>query len=206
MASPAQSSYTQSDDNHDAPEDYSFQSEAPSAAYDTDDLDLPSSSSPGNRSVDSLADASFSEVEARALEFLADAPPPPPGHEHQPQHPPPTAFDLLADFPLKKPSSPADEADAHASAVRFLRKQLDDADDWTHPTPPAFDLPLPLDLSSRSGGGGEGTAAGGGWSDQAFNLERFQVADVPEVDAWAHEDPLMAGEQSRFGDAGDFGS
>ncbi|GAA5954509.1 hypothetical protein JCM21900_005972 [Sporobolomyces salmonicolor] len=186
-----------------------------------EDLDpsLSGVSSPGARStsVDSLANASWSEVEARALEFLASSPP---TAEQELKH---TGGGLDAfDLPRKVPSLPSEQLEAQRKALDFLRKKLDDADkdDWRYPTPAVFGPPKPLGLRTATGGmvgpergreheeginWDEGTRDGSNWMDRAFNLERYQVDGLsqPMDDlALARDEPIEEDfGASRFGDA-----
>ncbi|BGP14201.1 hypothetical protein JCM10213_001412 [Rhodosporidiobolus nylandii] len=182
----ADASFNQSDGE----EDYSFQSEAPSATYDPDADASLASTSPGGgvggEDDDSLANASFSEVEARALEFLASSPP-----ASSTDAPSLSAgFDLLTSLrlPRKVPTLPAEQLEAQTRAVEFLRKRLEDAerDDWMYGTPAGFG-------GGGGGGAGERREAEGegevGWADQAFNVARYQVEED-----WAQEDPVRFGE------------
>ncbi|GAA5843205.1 hypothetical protein JCM11251_001681 [Rhodosporidiobolus azoricus] len=171
-----------------AEEDVSIQSGDPSVARDqhTDGL---SHSSPSCRSPDSLADASYSEVEARALDFLASSPP-----STEPSALP-AAFDALDDLPRKLPTLPADQLEGHLKAVEFLRRRLDDAegDDWMYRTPAVFDAPATVEAkgsSTRSEAEDEMLGEPLTWTDRAFNLERYGVADSSAEVAWLVEDPL----------------
>lgn len=193
-------------DQDDLPEDYSFNSEAPSVPYDAEDVEADltqlSASSPGSRSVDSLADADYEQVELRALEFLAAHSSPPLSDDA-----PLPAFDNLANFPTKLPNHAGEQATAHAKAIQFLRQKLDetDADDWRYTTPAVFGPPPALGLrSEREGGVAGDEEAGAGdqpWVDSAFNLERHQVEGIPDQEVWLHEDPMVDHRAARFGDA-----
>ncbi|KAK4699782.1 hypothetical protein P7C70_g6475, partial [Phenoliferia sp. Uapishka_3] len=168
-------------------------SPAPSPA-DASDSEAPSFiSEPSNTSTDqadtdSLIDASASEVEARALEFLHDdsAPHPLSSSSTLLHHSAQTAAEIAAriaalgpsiglnDLPRKIPKSIEQQEEQQAFAVAFLRKCLDEAEDtdWMYRTPPAFAAPGALDPrggDSATKDAGDGTA----WLDDAFNLESY---------------------------------
>ncbi|GAA5982365.1 hypothetical protein JCM11641_006958 [Rhodosporidiobolus odoratus] len=164
-------------------EDQSFHFDALSAVYDPEEPVLPSS--PSSRSVDSLANATFSEVEARALEFLASSPPSDTNA---------VSFEGLANLPRKIPTLPTERSEAQAQAVEFLRTRLEvaDRDDWIYPTPPAF-----LSPTARNTQDEQDCQPEMGWTDRAFNLDRYQEGATPD---WHQEDSFVE-ISNRFGDA-----
>ncbi|GAA6000170.1 hypothetical protein JCM10207_007888 [Rhodosporidiobolus poonsookiae] len=177
-------------------EDYSFQSDEPSQAYPVEEAegDVSLSSATSDHSVDSLANASFSEVEARALEFLGSSPP-----SDAPVSLAAGNLDFLASFPRKLPSSPTEQDAGRAKAVEFLRSKLDEAerDDWRYPAPPVFGPPPPLGLRQSSDEQLEPGGTAASTADQAFNLERHNVDGLVAVDeaeiGWVQEDPMAYG-------------
>ncbi|GAA5845440.1 hypothetical protein JCM9279_003032 [Rhodotorula babjevae] len=136
-----------------------------------------SSASSSTSSPDSLAGAPFTDVEARALEFLSASPP----------KTAPTALFRLEDLPRPVPSAAHDREEAHAEALEFLRRSLDEADkdEWRYRTPAVFAVPsAAAAVASPSAGQAlVGDALNVGldddamqpWQDRAFNVERWQV-------------------------------
>lgn len=139
---------------------------SPSQIYSEVSIEDPSflSEDPSNTSsapddVDSLAGASPTEVEERALELLA--------HDTDDESPLPRFS--AADIPRRLPAG-SQEKEARDGAVAFLRKCVKDAEstDWMFETPEVFGPPVALD-TRRGEGGGKGTV----WLDEAFNIESY---------------------------------
>lgn len=133
-------------------DDPSFLSEDPSNT----------SSDPGD--TDSLAAASPTEVEERALELLA----------LDTDDESATPRFSAASIPRKLPTG-SEEKEGREAAVAFLRKCVKDAEgtDWMYETPCVFGPPVALDTRRGEGGtGGEGVN-GTAWIDEAFNIESY---------------------------------
>ncbi|GAA6042707.1 hypothetical protein JCM8097_003758 [Rhodosporidiobolus ruineniae] len=217
--SPSTASHSFQDDS--TPDDaYSFRSEAASVSQQplhepdlSSDPDLDGADQPASPSADSLLGASFAEVQARALDFLASSSPPTARHglpsTAAVAAPPP--FDVLADLPRRSLALPPDELDLqHRNALDFLRARLDDAerDDWRYSTPPAFAAAGAGASSLAATSPPAASADDASWADRAFNLDRYQVDDLPDPpvdDVWRVEDPLTegagAGAGAGFGDS-----
>ncbi|GAA6003864.1 uncharacterized protein JCM10292_003421 [Rhodotorula paludigena] len=135
-----------------------------------------SSASSDTSTPDSLANADYAEVEARALDFLSASPPstrPSPGFR-------------LEDLPRPLPTSTRDCTAAQRTAIEYLKHALDDAerDDWRYRTPTVFDGSASRQIigasASRDASQMNATLAGGlsadaTWQDHAFNIESYAV-------------------------------
>ncbi|TNY19442.1 hypothetical protein DMC30DRAFT_304109 [Rhodotorula diobovata] len=163
-----------------------------------------SSASSTSSSPDSLADASFSTIEARALEFLGTSPP----------STGPVAGFRLEDLPRPVPPTPHERDEAHAAALDFLRQSLDEADkdEWRYRTPAVFAAPSAAAPSAGAGARtdalnvGLDDAAAQPWQDRAFNPERWEVEGLEAVDAaGADAPPLEALDWSGRFDEGEAG-
>ncbi|BGO91417.1 hypothetical protein NBRC10512_003077 [Rhodotorula toruloides] len=136
------------------------------------------SSTTSSSVVDSLAGAPYADVEARALEFLSASPPsttPDPGFGWK-------------DIPsrIRAPVPPTDVDidvdEAQSRAIDYLRKMLDEAerDEWMYETPAVFGPPRAVGveesrLAGREAVGRDALDVERGWTDRAFNIERWQV-------------------------------
>ncbi|BGP48225.1 hypothetical protein JCM10450v2_004097 [Rhodotorula kratochvilovae] len=152
-----------------------------------------SSSSSTASTPDSLANASFTDVEARALEFLSASPP----------STAPVAGFRLEDLPRAVPATPHERDEAHAAALDFLRRSLDEAekDEWRYRTPAVFAAPGSSAMGAHADALNIGLdeAAERPWQDRAFNVERWQVEGLEgALDGLAGGEapPLEAGEWS----------
>ncbi|GAA5896108.1 hypothetical protein JCM8208_007529 [Rhodotorula glutinis] len=177
------------DDTDAAPDESYFSSAShrpsPNASLEPDLLEPDasfSSASSSTSSPDSLAGAPFSDVEARALEFLSASPP----------TTAPAAGFCLEDLPRPVPTTPHARDETHTAALDFLRRSLDEADkdEWRYRTPAVFGVPSAAAASSPSMGQAfSGDARNVGleedaalpWQDRAFNVERWQVDGLDGV-------------------------
>ncbi|BGO99666.1 cell wall protein [Rhodotorula toruloides ATCC 204091] len=157
-------------------------SASPADPLDPFDPSLAHPPSPGASSttssatnVDSLAGDPYADVEARALELLSAEPSstsPDPGFGWK-------------DIPARVRGPGPTDVDAHEAqsrAIDYLRKMLDEAerDEWMFDTPPVFQPPRGVGVeesrfASRQGVEAGGLESGMGWTDRAFNIERWQV-------------------------------
>lgn len=201
----------------------------PDSPAQQDDIDLSNPSSigagpggPGADDTDSLADADPHEVAARAQELLALA--------DDPSNHPITglvalgligttstdggeAFDFStlqkltpADIPRRIPIGNSAQSTARKNAEMFLRKCVSDVDetDWMFDTPPVFRGPVGLDNLRKEGRNIAGPD--GGWQEDAFNRESYQLDDHQDLfqddfDLEGGDETTMElGPESMFGD------
>ncbi|BGP32106.1 hypothetical protein JCM10296v2_003885 [Rhodotorula toruloides] len=159
------------------------------------------SSTTSSSVVDSLAGASYADVEARALEFLSA----------EPTSTSPDSGFGWKEIPgrIRGPGpSDVDASEAQSRAIDYLRKMLDEAerDEWMYETPAVFAPPRAVGveesrLASREAAGRDGLERGMGWTDRAFNIERWQVEGLGDEGAMGWEGFDVGEEGERFADS-----